>query len=75
MPPSPLFPPVPPALHMCLLGSSFEIIVFHFQAVRHLDSTLNGGRGEGQTEVNVDDENSVDISMAERPQRRITRAR
>jgi len=45
------------------------------EAVRHLDSTLNGGRGEGQTEVNVDDENSVDISMAERPQRRITRAR
>lgn len=46
------------------------------EAVRHLDSTLNGGRGEGQTEeINVDDENSVDISMAERPQRRITRAR
>lgn len=45
------------------------------EAVRHLDSTLNGSRGEGQTEVNVDDENSVDISMAERPQRRITRAR
>lgn len=43
------------------------------EAVRHLDSTLNGGRGEGQTDV--DDENSVDISMAERPQRRITRAR
>jgi len=46
------------------------------EAVRHLDSTLNGGRGKGQTEeVNVDDENSVDISMAERPLRRITRAR
>lgn len=47
------------------------------EALRHLDSILNGGHGEGQTEeVNVDDENSVDISFARaRRGRNIVRGR
>jgi len=47
------------------------------EAVRHLDSTLNGGNNAGgrKNEVNVDDDDSVDITMEERPLRRITRAR
>jgi len=48
------------------------------EAVRHLDSTLNGGgnnAGGRKNEVNVDDDDSVDITMEERPLRRITRAR
>jgi len=45
------------------------------EAVRYLDSTLNGSLG-GQEEVKVDeDEDSVDITIEERPLRRITRAR
>merc|ERR1711936_1460498 len=44
------------------------------EAVRHLDSTLNG-EGRLKSEVNVDDDDSVDMIMAERPLRRITRAR
>ena len=49
---------------------------FLSQAVRHLDSTLNEGHTKGQNEVsNVEDEDSVDITMEERPLRRITRAR
>jgi len=44
------------------------------EAVRHLDSTLNG-EGRRKSEINIDDDDSVDIIMAERPLRRITRAR
>lgn len=41
-----------------------------------MDSTLNEGHTKGQNEVsNVEDEDSVDITMEERPLRRITRAR
>jgi len=47
------------------------------EAVRHLDSTLNGGNNAGgqKNEINLDDDDSVDITMEERPLRRITRAR
>jgi len=48
------------------------------EAVKHLDSTLNGGNNGGKgrkNEVNVDEDDSVDITMEERPLRRITRAR
>ena len=64
--------------HALQKNASKYIIMFIFiQAVRHLDSTLNGGSNAGgrKNEVNVDDDDSVDITMEERPLRRITRAR